>query len=210
MGRATCCLVVPIQPASVIISVLGVVAGGVFGVGYAVNISNASMFLAGLDEAMLAIPYVGMACWMALAMISFFGLAACWKQHTKLVGVYFWLLLAHYVVDFGVLVVNILAAQQSAKHAYDACQERVRQSRLTGDTSSLCTPNSTSAIIFLTILGICKVISTYTTFVIFKYKRWCARQAEERAAKEAVKQQQGSYGQQYDDGEPRTWSKFED
>ena len=51
-----------------------------------------------------------------------------------------------------------------------------------------------------------------TTFVIFKYKRWCARQAEEAAAKETMKRQQSAYGQQQpvDNGEPREWSKFED
>jgi uncharacterized membrane protein len=210
MGRATCCLVVPIHPSAIVISILGVVAGGVVGVGYAVNISNGSIFISGLDKAMSAIPYVGMVCWMALAIISFFGLAACWKQHAKLVAVYFWLLLAHYIVDFGVLVANILAAQQSAKQTLEACQERIRLSGITGDTSPLCKTDSTSVIIFLTILGICKAISTYTTFVIFKYKRWCARQAEEKAAKEAVKRQQGTYRQQLDNGEPQMWSKFED
>ena len=87
-------------------------------------------------------------------------LAACWKQHVKLVAIYFWLLLAHYIVDFGVLVANILAARQSAAQAYNSCQERVRQSGMTGDTDPLCASDSTSAIIFLTILGICKVIST--------------------------------------------------
>jgi len=206
MGRATCCLVVPIHPSAIVISVLGVVAGGVFGVGYAVNISNASIFPSGLDT----IPYVGMACWMALAIISFFGLAACWKQNPKLVAVYFWLLLAHYIVDFGVLVANIIAARQSAMQAYAACQELIRQSSLTGDTSSLCSADSPSVLIFLTILGICKLISTYTTFVIFKYKRWSVRQAEERAAKEAMRQQQGPYEQHNDNGEPQSWSKFED
>jgi len=210
MGRATCCLVVPIHPSAIVISVLGVVAGGVFGVGYALNISNASIFLSGLDKAMSAIPFVGMACWMALAIISFFGLVACWKQHTKLVAVYFWLLLAHYIVDFGVFVANILAARQSAMLAYNSCQERVRESGMTGDTGPLCDPHSTNVIIFLTVLGICKAISTYTTFVIFKYKRWCARQAEEKAAKEAARQQQGTNGQQHGNGEPPMWSKFED
>jgi hypothetical protein len=212
MGRATCCLVIPIYPAAIVISVLGVLAGGVFGVGYALNISNASIFLSGLDKAMAAIPYVGIACWVALAIISFFGLAACWKQHTKLVAVYFWLLLAHYIVDFGVLVANILAAQQAAMQAYNACQQRVLQSGMTGDTGPLCEGNSTPVIIFLTILGICKLISTYTTFVIFKYKRWSARQAEEKAAMEAMKQQRGTNGQQqpHDNGEPQMWSKFED
>ena len=87
-------------------------------------------------------------------------LAACWKQHTKLVAVYFWLLLAHYIVDFGVLVANILAAQQAAMLAYNACQQRVLESGMTGDTGPLCNANSTPVIIFLTILGICKVIST--------------------------------------------------
>jgi len=210
MGRATCCLVVPIYPAAIVISVLGVVAGGVFGVGYALNISNASIFLSGLDKAMSAIPYVGMACWMALAIISFFGLAACWKQHAKLVAVYFWLLLAHYIVDFGVFVANILAAQQAAMQAYDACQQRVRESGMTGDTGPLCESHSTNVIIFLSVLGICKLISTYTTFVIFKYKRWCARQAEEAATKEAIRQQQDTNGQQHDNGGPLMWSKFED
>lgn len=93
-------------------------------------------------------------------LTSITSLAACWKQHTKLVAVYFWLLLAHYIVDFGVLVANILAAQQSAMQAYNACQQRVLESGMTGDTSQLCSSNSTPAIIFLTILGICKLIST--------------------------------------------------
>jgi len=48
------------------------------------------------------------------------------------------------------------------------------------------------------------------TYVIFNYRRWCAHQAEERTAKEAMKQQQGMQGQQWDNSEPRTWSKFED
>ena len=101
------------------------------------------------------------ACAYARSMLtSITSLAACWKQHTKLVAVYFWLLLAHYIVDFGVLVANILAAQQSAMQAYNACQQRVLESGMTGDTSQLCSSNSTPAIIFLTILGICKLIST--------------------------------------------------
>jgi len=93
-------------------------------------------------------------------LTSLISLAACWKQHAKLVAVYFWLLLAHYIVDFGVLVANILAAQQAAMKEYDACQERVRQSGMTGDTGPLCDPHSTNAIIFLTVLGVCKLIST--------------------------------------------------
>jgi len=210
MGRATCCLVVPIYPAAIVISVLGVIAGGVFGVGYAVNIYNGTVLISGLDDGMAAIPYIGMACWMALAFISFFGLVACWKQHVKLVPVYFWSLLVHYIVDLGVLVANILVAQNSAKRTIDACQELVRQSGMTGDTGDLCKANNTNVIIFLTILGLCKLIATYTTFVIFKYKRWCARQAEEKAVKEAMKQQQGTDGQLANNGEPREWSKFED
>jgi len=210
MGRTTCCVAVPIHPAAIVISVLGVIAGGVFGVGSAINISNATVFISGLGKATTTLPYVGMVCWMALAIISFFGVVVCWKQHVMLVAVYFWSLLAHYIVDFGLLVANILLAQRSAQQTLDACQERIRQSGMTGDTSDLCKAKNTDAIIFLTILGICKLIATYTTFVIFKYKRWCARHAEERAANEAIKQHQGVYGQQVDNGEPRSWSKFED
>jgi len=210
MGRATCCLVVPIYPAAIVISVLGVIAGSVFGVGYAVNIYNGTVMISGLDHGLAAIPYIGMVCWMALAVISFFGLFASWKQHAKLVAIYFWSLLAHYIVDFGVLVANIFVAQNSAKRTIDACQELIRQSGMTGDTGDLCQANNTNVIIFLTILGVCKLTATYTTFVIFKYKRGCVRQAEEAAAKETAKQQQGTYGQQVDNGEPREWSKFED
>jgi hypothetical protein len=151
-----------------------------------------------------------MVCWMALAFISVLGLLACWKQHAKLVAVYFWVLLAHYIVDFGVLVANILVAHNSAQRTVDNCLELVRQSGVTGDIGDLCSPQNTNVIIFLTILGICKLIATYTTFVIFNYKRSCARQAEEAAAKEAMKRQQGTDGQQIDNGEPREWSKFED
>jgi len=210
MRRTTCCLVIPIQPAAIVISVLGVIAGGVFGVGYAVNIYNAVVFIPGTDKAMTAIPYVGMVTWMALAIISFFGLVACWKQHTKLVGVFFWLLLAHYVVDLGVLVANIVVAHESARQTLDACQERIRQDGVTGDTGFLCTPISASAVLFLSILGVYKLVATYTTFVIFKYKRWSARQAEERVPKETMNEQQGVHGQQVENGEPRNWSKFED
>jgi len=210
MGRATCCLVVPIYPAAIVISVLGVIAGGVFGVGYAVNISNAIGMISALDHGLAAIPYAGMVCWMALAVISFFGLFACWKQHAKLVAIYFWALLAHYIVDFGVLVANIFVAQKSARRTIDDCQELIRQSGMTGDTGDLCQAHNTNVIIFLTILGVCKLTATYTTFVIFKYKRWCVRQAEEVAAKETAKQQQGMDEQQVDNGEPREWSKFED
>jgi len=46
--------------------------------------------------------------------------------------------------------------------------------------------------------------------VIFKYKRWCARQAAETAAKEAMRQQHDTNGQQHENGEPPMWSKFED
>jgi hypothetical protein len=210
MGRETCCLVVPLNPAAIVISVLGVLAGGVFGVGYAFHISNGTVMISGKDNGMAAIPYIGMACWMALAVISFLGLIACWKQHAKLVAIYFWLLLAHYIVDFGVLVANILLAQHSAKLTIDACQELIRQSGMTGDTGDLCQANNTNVIIFLTLLGVCKLIATYTTFVIFKYKRWCARQAVEQAAKATVRQQQSMDVQQVDNGEPREWSKFED
>jgi len=81
---------------------------------------------------------------------------------------------------------------------------------MTGDTGDLCQANNTNVIIFLTILGVCKLIATYTTFVIFKYKRWCARQAVEKAVKETMRQQQSMDVQQVDNGEPREWSKFED
>jgi len=210
MRRTTCCLVIPIQPAAIVISVLGVIAGGVFGVGYAVNIYNAVVFIPGTDKAMTAIPYVGMVTWMALAIISFFGLVACWKQHTKLVGVFFWLLLAHYIVDLGLLVANIVVAHESARQTLDACQERIRQDGITGDTGFLCTPISASAVLFLSILGVYKLVATYTTFVIFKYKRWSARQAEERVNKETMNEQQDVHGQQVENGGPRNWSKFED
>jgi hypothetical protein len=49
-----------------------------------------------------------------------------------------------------------------------------------------------------------------TTFVIFKYKRWSARQAEERVNKETMNEQQDVHGQQVENGGPRNWSKFED
>jgi len=210
MGRTTCCLVIPIYPAAIVISAFGVVAGGVFGVGYAVNIYNATLFISGLDAALTPIPYVGMVCWMALAIISFFGLIVCWKQHAKLVAVYFWSLLAHYIVDLGMLAANIVVAHKSAKKTLDACQESIRQSGLTGDTRSLCKPISVNAVIFLTTLGVYKLVATYTTYVIFKYKRFSVRQAEEKAVIEAMKRQQGMDRQQFDNGEPRTWSKFED
>jgi len=212
MGRTTCCLVVPLHPAAIVISVLGVIAGGVFGVGYAVNIYNAVVFIPGTDTAMTAIPYVGMVFWMALAVISFFGFIVCWRQHSKLVSVYFWLLLVHYLVDLGILIANIIAASTSARQALDACQKSIKDSGLTGDTDSLCQPISPNAILFLTILGIYKLIATYTTFVIFKYKRFSARQAEERATIEAMKKQQPEeqQQQQVDGGDLRNWSKFDD
>jgi hypothetical protein len=138
----------------------------------------AVVFIPGTDKAMTAIPYVGMVTWMALAIISFFGyvpekqvtpmghsdivisLVACWKQHTKLVGVFFWLLLAHYIVDLGLLVANIVVAHESARQTLDACQERIRQDGITGDTGFLCTPISASAVLFLSILGVYKLVAT--------------------------------------------------
>ena len=36
--------------------------------------------MSGLNKAMSAIPYVGMVCWMALAIISFFGYVAPKKR----------------------------------------------------------------------------------------------------------------------------------
>jgi len=210
MGRATCCLVIPIHAAAIVISVLGVIAGGVFGVGYAVNIYRATVFISGLDKSLTAIPYVGMVSWMALAVISFFGLIVCWMQRAKLVAVYFWLLLAHYIVDLGLLVANILVANKSAIQTLDACQASIHQAGLTGDTSSLCKSMSVDAVLFLSALGVFKLIATYTTFVIFKYKRYSASLAVDRATIEATKQQQGTYEQQLDNGEPRTWSTFED
>jgi len=210
MGRTTCCFTVPIHPAAIVISVLGVIAGGVFGVGYAYNIYNGTVFVSGADKAMNAIPYVGMVCWMTLAIISFFGLVVCWKERAKLVAVYFWSLLVHYIVDLGLFVANILVIYNSAKQARDDCQKIIQQNGITGDTAFLCKPVSPNAILFLTTLGVYKLIATYTTFIIFKYKRFSARQAEENAVKEAMKQQHGMHGQQFDNGEPRTWSKFED
>lgn len=87
-------------------------------------------------------------------------LFACWKQHPKLVAIYFWFLLAHYIIDFGVLVANIFVAHASAKRTIDHCQELIRQYQMTGDTSDLCSAQNTNVIIFLTILGICKLIAT--------------------------------------------------
>jgi uncharacterized membrane protein len=210
MGRTTCCLIIPIHPASIVISVFGVIAGSVFGVGYAINIYNGNVFSSGIDKAMIAIPYVGMVSWMALAIISFFGLVVCWKQRANLVAIYFWSLLAHYIVDFGLFVANILAAHNSARQAHDTCQKSIQEYGLTGDTESLCKPVSINAVIFLSVLGVSKLIATYTTFVIFKYKRYSVRQAEEKAVKEAMKQQHGINSQQFESGELRSWSKFED
>lgn len=210
MGRTTCCLVIPIYPAAIVISVFGVIAGSVFGVGYAINIYNGNVFSPGIDKAMTAMPYLGMVSWMALAVISFFGLVVCWQQRAKLVAIYFWALLAHYIVDFGLFVANILAAHNSAMQAHATCQKSIQQSRLTGDTDSLCKPISINAVIFLSVLGASKLIATYTTFVIFKYKRYSVRQEEERAVKEAMKQQHGINSQHLESGELRSWSKFED
>jgi hypothetical protein len=210
MRRATCCLVVPLHPAAIVISVLGVIAGAVFGVGYAVYISNATVILPGPDQKIAVVPYVGMGSWVVLAIISFFGLIVCWKQHAKLAAVYFWLLFAHYIFDLGVLVANIVVTSRSANQALDICQESLRQSGITGDLSALCTPISPNVVIFLAVLGVCKLIATYTTFVIFQYKRWSARQAEEKVTKEPMNEQQVVHGQQVENGASRNWSKFED
>lgn len=81
-------------------------------------------------------------------------------QRAKLVAVYFWLLLAHYIVDLGLLVANILVANKSAIQTLDACQASIHQAGLTGDTSSLCKSMSVDAVLFLSALGVFKLIAT--------------------------------------------------
>jgi hypothetical protein len=58
------------------------------------------------------------------------------------------------------LAANIVVAHKSAKKTLDACQENIRLSGLTGDTSSLCKPISVNAVIFLTTLGVYKLVAT--------------------------------------------------
>lgn len=213
MGRTTCCLCIPIHPASIVISVLGVVAGGVFGVVYAMNISNGVVFAQGNDKMMNAIPFVGMAAWMLLALISLFGVLACWTARPKLVAIYFWALLAQYILDLGFLVASILVAINSAKQQRQTCVDSANNAGLTNGEKLCGTGLAFAAIIFIAILSTYKLLATYTTYVIYKYRRFTVREALQNQAKAAAKQQQDmAYSQQaYNpNGEPRTWSKFED
>jgi len=202
-GLTSCCFVIPIQPGAIVISVLGVLSGGAFGVVYARNIYEG---ISGSPDNMLlnAVPYFGMVAWMILALISFFGCWASWTAKPRLVAIYFWSLVAHYIFDLIFLVGTVFVTLQGVNAPEEQCIIDATNAGYT-NVESLCSKAmDISTMILIGVLGSYKLFSTYTTYVIFLFKRWTITEAED-AEKQAQQQRQMSGP----DG-TANWSRFDD
>jgi len=208
-GRTTCCCCIPVQQGAIVISILGVLAGGVFGVVYAKNIASGVVFVPGQNAVETAIPYAAMGSWMLLALISFLGVFATWNARPKLAAIYFWSLLAHFIVDLGFLVAIFIVTIKGGRAALDQCVAEVQRGGFQNSEALCDTALDIFTVIFLVLLGLYKLIALYMIYVILQFKRWAARQALEAAANKAANAQQQAQWQQGPDA-PRNWSKFED
>jgi len=214
MGRITCCLCVPVHPAAIVISVLGVLSGGAFGFVYARNIASGEVFTPNANPLVNAIPYVGMGCWMLLALVSLFGVIAAWKQHAKLVSIYFYALFGHFILDLIFLIAGIVIAINDGKVQNEQCIARAAESNFSNGKLLCGAALRITAILFISILSVYKIISAYTTYVIFKYKRYLAKEAHLKAKAAEVEAQQirdSTWNKSYDaNNPPASWSKFDD
>jgi hypothetical protein len=217
---ASCCIIIPIQAGAILIAVLGVLSGGGFSVAYARNISEMKIFLADSRSAFNALPYVGMASWMLLSLLSFFGVWASWTARRRLVAIYFFIYLGHYIFDLGILAGTYFVVLNSGNIVRDNCNVNAINAGFS-NTEELCkTPISMAAILFITFLAVYKVFSTYATYVIYQF--WKHIKQNEREDEEALRRLQArritSRPEMYTTTKPeysrtnlsRNWSRFDD
>jgi len=206
----TCCFIIPIKTGAVVISVLGVLASAAFGVVYAMEIEQGMMTTPENVPAAKFVPYMSMASWMLLAVISLFGCVASWTAKPRLASIYFWSLLAQYIFDFAFLAATLFFCIKTSQISKQQCDARALQQGFT-DVNSICSATmNLSSILLLAVLGTYKLFSTYTVFAIFQFRRWAAKEALEVAAQKVMQERPQQQLMNYDAGTARNWSKFDD
>jgi len=185
-----------------------VLSGGGFSVTYARNISESKIFSADTRSIMNSVPYVGMASWMFLAILSIYGCWSSWVARPRLVAVYFWTLLAHYIFDLGILAATFFVVLNSGNVGKKACMDRAVASGFS-NVEGLCPSElSMGAYLFLIALTSWKIIATYTTFVISTYMRSLYKRSRDAESGDIKQQPRGYAGKGI--GSTQNWSKFDD
>jgi len=208
---------------AIAVSVIGVLAGGAFGVVYAIEIEQGMMSTPQNLPAARFVPYMSMSSWVLLALISFFGCIASWTAKPRLVSGYFWAFIAHYIFDLGFLVVTLFFCIKASQSATIPCSPATSTATATatsnpsgslnarhGDLDGQCAmPLSVANIIVLVVLVLYKVLSTFFIYALFKFRRWTERRALEKEAQE-IMQQRPPQEFNYDADTAKNWSRFED
>jgi len=219
----TICFLVPVRTCAIALSVLGVLAAGAFGVVYAIEIESGMMSTPHNLPAARFVPFMSMASWMVLALISLFGCVVSWTAKPRLVSSYFWAFVVHYILDLGFLVVTLFFAIKTSQSATVPCGTTTTVSAAAasnssgglsardGDAPGQCAmPLSVANIAVLVILVLYKVLSTFFIYVLFTFRRWAEKKALEKETQKIMQQRPPQQWVNYDEDATKNWSKFDD
>lgn len=222
MGH-TICFIVPVRTGALAVSVLGVLAAGAFGLVYAIEIESGMMSTPHDLPAARFVPFISMASWMVLALISLFGCVVSWTAKPRLVSSYFWAFLVHYILDLGFLVVTLFFCIKTSQSATVPCGTATTANAAAASNSSgglsvrdggapgqCAMPLSVGNIAVLVILVLYKVLSTFFIYVLFTFRRWAEKRALEKEAQKIMQQRPPQQWINYDADTTKNWSKFDD
>lgn len=206
-----CCLPVSVRAGAIVASVLGVLGGAGFGVIYAVQIDSGMMGTPHNLPAASFVPFVSMGSWVAFALISFYGCVATWLARPRLATTYFWVFLAHYIIDLGFLAVTLFFCIKGSESAIYTCPPNTVPAARTAEGEALCKMPLTAAnISVLVALVVYKLFSTFVVYLLFLFRRWAHRQALEKEAQRIMQQRPPQQWINYDADTTKNWSKFDD
>jgi hypothetical protein len=132
-----------------------------------------------------------------------------WTAKPKLARVYYWSLLAHFIIDLVFLVATFFFCLKAVENARDQCLREAAAQNLI-NAEALCPASLTIAnILLLSILVVYKLFSIFILFVIYKFMRWSEVEAQEKEA-QRIMQARPQQPFNYDAETTRNWSKFED
>lgn len=138
---------------------------------------------------------------------------ATWKARPKLVSIYFWSFVGHYVLDAAFIGFAFFYCIKGAEGERQKCINRALNQNFTGPgVGTLCPPAlSATDLLFLGAVAAYKVFLTYALYVNFRFRQWAIKEAEELETQKAMLSRPvQSWRDTTDPSSTRNWSKFDD
>lgn len=138
---------------------------------------------------------------------------ATWTQKPKFVSIYFWLLVAQYIIDTPLVAFAFFYCFKGAQGVRDECIALALSQNFTGPgVESLCPPAlSATDFLFLGSVAMWKLFLAYSLYVNFRFRAWAIKEAEElETQKQMLARPQQNWRDTNDPSATKNWSKFDD